>query len=286
MQNKSKIMIVIGVVLAGLLAGYIFVYRDDAASDDRILVPGVVEATVVRLSFRAGGSIEEVFVKEGEFISKGKILAVLDREEFLNEKEKAKAALQESILNHRRLQEDYARTEKLYEAGAVPKQQLDEIKTEFGAAGARMEMLEAALRLADLRLSYADLRSPLDGFILVASAEAGEFVHPGSTVLSIMDLRNTWVTGYISVKDLGRIKLNQEAYIVIDAYPERKFPGRISFISQEAEFTPKHVHTPEERTKLVYRIKIDVDNPDMVLKPGMPADGYIDIPDGYHDKNR
>jgi HlyD family secretion protein len=100
-------------------------------------------------------------------------------------------------------------------------------------------------------------------------------VQAGFTVFTVADLKNIWLTAYINETDLGRVKLNQQAEIKTDTYPGKAYRGRVSFISQEAEFTPKQIQTNEERVKLVYRIKIMVDNSNQELKPGMPADGYI-----------
>jgi HlyD family secretion protein len=105
----------------------------------------------------------------------------------------------------------------------------------------------------------------------------GEVIQPGASVFTVIDLKNIWITGYINETDLGKVKLNQVANIQIDTYPNKSYKGRVSFISQEAEFTPKHIQTVEERTKLVYRVKINVNNSDFELKPGMPADAYIQI---------
>ena len=97
----------------------------------------------------------------------------------------------------------------------------------------------------------------------------------GVPVFTVIDLNNIWVTAYINETDLGRVKLNQEAYVTTDTYPGKKYKGRVSFISSEAEFTPKLIQTTEERVKLVYRIKVRVDNSTLELKPGMPVDAYI-----------
>ena len=110
---------------------------------------------------------------------------------------------------------------------------------------------------------------------MVKSAEAGEVVQVGSTVFMVANLKDIWLTAYINETDLGRVKLNQSVEVKTDTYPNKVYQGRISFISQEAEFTPKQIQTSEERVKLVYRIKIQVDNTDLELKPGMPADAYI-----------
>ncbi|MFH0963057.1 MAG: efflux RND transporter periplasmic adaptor subunit [Planctomycetota bacterium] len=140
---------------------------------------------------------------------------------------------------------------------------------------ARVAQARAALALARIRLGYATVLAPLSGVILSKNVEAGEYVVPGVPVVTIGDLKNVWLRAYVNESDLGRVKLNQKALLSTDTYPDKLYEGRLSFISSEAEFTPKNVQTPEERVKLVYRIKIDVPNPDMELKPGMPADARI-----------
>ena len=142
-------------------------------------------------------------------------------------------------------------------------------------AEARKLQAEAALRLAETRFGYATLSAPLSGVVLSENVEPGEYVAPGTPVVTVGDLENVWLRAYINETDLGRVKLGQEALITADTYPDNVYRGRVSFIASEAEFTPKNVQTQEERVKLVYRIKIDAANPRMELKPGMPADAEI-----------
>jgi HlyD family secretion protein len=111
----------------------------------------------------------------------------------------------------------------------------------------------------------------------VRQAEVGEVVVPGTPVVTLADLDHIWLRAYIAETDLGRIRWGQEATITTDTYPGKQYRGRISFISSSAEFTPKSVQTYRERVTLVYRIKIDIDNPNRELKPGMPADARIDL---------
>ena len=108
-------------------------------------------------------------------------------------------------------------------------------------------------------------------------AELGEVVVPGTPVVTIADLDHLWLRGYISETDLGRIRWGQPATVHTDTFPHTTYPGRVSFISSEAEFTPKSVETHKERVTLVYRVKIDLDNPNHELKPGMPADAVIEV---------
>lgn len=142
-------------------------------------------------------------------------------------------------------------------------------------ARARAAAAEQNLQLARQRLADTRLNAPFDGVVLSKSAEPGAYLTPGSPVLTLAELRRVWLRAYVSERDLGRIKRGQAVTVTTDAWPEKTYPGRISFISSEAEFTPKSVQTFEERIHLMYRIKVDLENPDGDLKPGMPADGAI-----------
>ena len=144
-------------------------------------------------------------------------------------------------------------------------------------ARAKVEQAKASLQVAETRLGYATVTSPLNGVVLSKNTEPGEYVAPGTPVVTIADLNNVWLRAYVDEGDLGtaRVKWGQEADVSTDAYPGKVYKGRISFISSEAEFTPKTVQTEKERVKLVYRIKIDIDNPNGELKPGMPADAVL-----------
>jgi len=147
-------------------------------------------------------------------------------------------------------------------------------------ARARVEQAEAALGMAEIRLGYTSLTSPAGGVILSKNVEPGEFVAPGTPVVTLGDLRNVWLRAYINESDLGRVKLGQKVRVTADTYPGKVYQGQVSFISSEAEFTPKNVQTEKERVKLVYRVKVEIPNPDMELKPGMPADAEIVLNQG------
>jgi len=193
---------------------------------------------------------------------------------------------------------DYERYQALWERQVVAKQARDQALTAakqstaalerdralIGVANKNVDVAEAnvkaasdALRLTRITLGYTIMRAPFSGVILVRNAELGEAVQPGTPIVTLADLDHVWLRAYVNETDLGRIAWGQPALITADTYPGRNYKGRISFISSEAEFTPKSVETHAERVTLVYRIKIDVDNPQHQLKPGMPADALIDL---------
>jgi HlyD family secretion protein len=131
------------------------------------------------------------------------------------------------------------------------------------------------LALSRVRFGYTTLDAPVAGVVMVRQAELGEVVSPGTPVVTIADLDRLWVRVYVPETDLGRIHWGQQLAVGTDSYPDKRYRGRVSFISSEAEFTPKSVQTEKERVTLVYRVKVDLDNPQHELKPGMPADVYV-----------
>ncbi len=148
-------------------------------------------------------------------------------------------------------------------------------KEDIAIARANLNEAHANLGMSRVNLDYTLLRAPASGVVTVRQAELGEVVVPGTPVVTLADLDHIWLRAYIAETDLGRIRWGQNAVVTTDTYPSKQYHGRISFIASDAEFTPKSVQTYKERVTLVYRIKIDIDNPNHELKPGMPADAHI-----------
>jgi len=212
-----------------------------------------------------------------------------------------KAALQRMQADAEKLERDARRMEALFKSEVIARRDLDAARAARDASAAAVREAEEHLRLletgprpdavkerqaraeaaaamlsyAEERLSQAVLTSPLSGVVLAKHAEAGEILAAGSPVITIGKMDEIWVRGYVPENELGRIKPGQSAKVTVDTWPGRVFEGRVSFIAQQAEFTPKNVQTEKERVKLVYRVKITIPNPDMALKPGMPADAVI-----------
>jgi HlyD family secretion protein len=158
----------------------------------------------------------------------------------------------------------------------------------LGAAGRQIELAKAnihnaeeVLKMAQIVLDYTTLRAPFDGVILVRQAEIGEVMAPGTPVVTLADLDHVWLRAYINETDIGKVRYGQSATVTTDTYPGKPYKGRVSLISSNAEFTPKSVETHAERVTLVYRIRIDIDNPTHELVPGMPADATLEaLPPG------
>ena len=230
--------------------------------------------------------------------------AMLDDAEAGNRREEigqGEAALARMRADAERLSRDAARMEKLYQREVIPLKELEAARAGRDASAAAVREAEQRLRLlrigarpdtirglrakadaadagrsmAETRLSQSVLAAPAGGLILAKHAEPGEMLAPGSPVLTLGIMEDAWLRAYIPENELGRVRVGQKARVTVDSWPGRVFEGRISFISPQAEFTPKNVQTEKERVKLVYRIKIALANPRMELKPGMPADAVI-----------
>jgi HlyD family secretion protein len=279
---------------------------------------GNIEAHESVLGFKTVQSrIVELPVHEGQWVSKGTVLAVVDDADYRQQmaiaesnlavqKQQLEAARQNLYTAERTLQVDQAEVRQrqldrqraldLQQQGFTSKATLDQADTALKQASAvlqRDQSLqtaaaraidvakasvhsgEAAVALARIVLSYTTLRAPFDGVVNVQQAEVGEIVVPGTPILTLADLDHVWLRAYLNESDLGRVRIGQEVSVSNDSDPNRRYQGRISFISEKAEFTPKSVETHAERVNLVYRIKIDIANPEHELVPGMPADARI-----------
>lgn len=146
---------------------------------------------------------------------------------------------------------------------------------EIAVRRAEIERAKAGIAIVDAQLDDTSIDSPIDGVVLVKSAEAGEVLAGGATIVTIGDIEHPWLRAFVGEKDLGRVKLGGKVKLTTDSYPGKVYWGRISFIASEAEFTPKQIQTADERVKLVYKIKVEVDNPNQELKANMPVDAEI-----------
>jgi HlyD family secretion protein len=172
---------------------------------------------------------------------------------------------------------DRAETAARLSAAALSHDQAMELAAQaaVGLAQANVAALRARLELDQITLGYTVLRAPFAGVIAVRQAELGELAGPGVAIFSLDDLDHVWLRAYVNGPDLGKVRRDQAVNVTTDTYPGHVYHGRISFISPQAEFTPKTVQTFAERVTLVYRVRIDIDNPSHELLPGMPADAKI-----------
>ena len=388
-DKKKIIPVLLLIVLLGVVV-FLWLRGEREESSDSIFLSGNIELTTMNLAFTVAGRLIELNAEEGDPVSKGMIIARLEQQQLLHQRERALATLASSrsrvaeleafllyqrenveaqieqrraeliqtqaaldeLLSGSREQEvaearailervqseyekarkDWVRAETLYEKEDISTSQHDRFKAAFDSArasakqseqhlalliegprqekiqGARAQVAwaEAGLKLAEsLRLEVKRNRqaietakaeiqgaqaqvglieaqleemvavSPIEGVVLVKTAEVGEVLAAGVPVVEIGDLDHPWLRGYISEQELGRVKLGAPVKITTDSFPGKIYSGRVSFISSEAEFTPKQIQTFSERVKLVYRIKIEVSNSQHELKLNMPSDAEI-----------
>jgi HlyD family secretion protein len=380
------VLILLGVAGVGLYA-----FRGARrAPDNRLMVSGNIELTEVNIAFKTAGRLIERNVDEGDAVKQGQVVARLDRDQLLaqrdretaglrsaeaqmdqaatslewqkanmagdveqrradlasnearlaelnngarpQEKQQAQAAVESAQSEYDRSKRDWDRGQTLYKNDDISTAQYDQYRNRFEAAdaalknareaqalvlaGPRREQIQAAggqverargalkmaeangleikrreqeisarraeiersrasIALIDSQLADTVAASPVDGVVLVKSADVGEVLAPGTTVVTVGDIGHPWLRGYVNETDLGKVKLGAKARVTTDSYPGKVYNGRVTFIASEAEFTPKQIQTQQERVKLVYRIKIELENPNHELKSNMPADAEI-----------
>jgi len=168
-----------------------------------------------------------------------------------------------------------ARTQASLRTSEANRIELQRKEQELSQRDAEINRSRAQEGISQSQLDDTVITSPIGGVVLVKSAEAGEVLAAGTTIVTIGDLDHPWLRAYINETDLGRVKLGQKVKMTTDSYKGKVYWGTVSFIASEAEFTPKQIQTKEERVKLVYRIKVDVDNSSHDLKNNMPVDAEI-----------
>jgi HlyD family secretion protein len=386
---RKRIIIILAVVVVA--AAGVYAYRGaNKTPGNRIVVSGNIELTEVNIAFKTAGRLIERTVDEGDTVKKGQVIARLDRDQLMAQRDREVAGLQSAesqmsqaqtslqwekdtlaadieqrtadvasnearlaeLKNGARPQEkldaqaavdsaqseverskkDWDRAQVLHRDDDISTAQFDQYRNHWETAtaaldsakerqalvlagpraevinaqvaqvervrgalkmaqanslemkrreqelttrGAEISRSHASIALIDAQLADTIAVSPVDGVVLVKSADPGEILSAGTTIVTIGDIEHPWLRGYVDETDLGKVKLGSKVKVTTDSYKGKVYDGRVSFISSEAEFTPKQIQTQQERVKLVYRIKIDLDNSSRELKSNMPADAEI-----------
>jgi HlyD family secretion protein len=214
--------------------------------------------------------------------------------------QRAKAQVREAEAVSRAAEADRKRIEEVFEKGSATTKQRDDARAgaERSAAaldaaqqqltrltrGSRLEevrMAQAQVDLAKARMAQAAkgladcaVKAPIDGTVTTRIREEGEVVGVGTPLVSLSRLDEVWLTLFIPEPRVASVKVGQTAWVMVDG-SDKRIEGKVTFVSPEAEFTPRNVQTREERAKLVFRVRVTVLNSDGILKPGMPADGFL-----------
>jgi HlyD family secretion protein len=264
---------------------------------------GTLEATVIDVAPLISGRVLQVRADEGDVVARGDTLIVLDTDLVRLERERASArratiAAQRSqaldMLRAAERRRDLAattlqRVTALAQQGSASQQRLDEAKTqhdvavnEVASAHDQIDVLEAqvaelaaSLAVYDRQLVEGVVLAPSDGTILVKNLHRGEAAAPGVTAMRLADLRSLELRVYLEGPDLDLVELGQRLRVAVDAMPDEKIEGTVSWISSESEFTPKNAQTRNARAQLVYAVKLRVANTDGRLHIGMPAEAVL-----------
>lgn len=268
-------------------------------SGDNVVYNGRLESDIVRIAAEVGGKIDTLNVREGQSVRKGQLLAVINSDKIRTSLSQQKIQLQEVSLGMLALnaqlkelnaqlklsQATLAKTRNMVASGAATDQTLDELDTQVEILLAKKdalriqgkllvnkkEQLAIALQLTEISLKDAHISAPLAGLVLNRFVNQGELCSPGMVLFEIADLSNLEANIYLPLGMLSEIKLGNSVEVSVDGQ-DKAFEGSVKWISSESEFTPKTILTEETRTTLVYRVKIEVSNPDGILKIGMPVD--------------
>jgi HlyD family secretion protein len=181
------------------------------------------------------------------------------------------------------------RYRKLRESGTVSAQGLERVQDQYQEALGRARVLDEQRKQAEASLEAASqesrflaqqvdkavIRAPSAGTLLSKGIEPGELAAPGRVIAVLGDLARLELKIYIPEAEIGKVKLGEPARVRVDAFPQRQFEARVARVDSRAQFTPKDVHMPDERARLVFGVTLAVDNPEGYLKPGMPADAWV-----------
>jgi membrane fusion protein YbhG len=270
-------LIAAGILVIAGSAFFVFFSMKNNRDQKALTLSGNVEVTEVNMGFKIPGRVQTLYTDEGRTVHRGEKIATLDGAEYESMVNQSRASVRNAEAQYDKANRDHERYALLYRDGVITSQQMDAAKTSYDVAVSQLQLFRASLRTAEVRLKDSVMFAPLTGVVLRKNVEVGETVGAGTILLTIGDLDTPWVKVYVKEDALGAVKLGQKADVMVDSFPNKRYEGIVTYISSDAEFTPKNVQTREERVKLVFGVKISVQNQNNELKPGMPADVVIHI---------
>jgi len=307
--NRKKVIIASLMVLAAIFAALALQYLQKPALPQGIASGnGRLEATQVDITTKFPGRLAEVLVREGDKVEAGQMLARMDVRELEADLHQARALVTQTqkqrsaaaaVIAQRKsevilAEKNLARSRELYENKYIPIEQLQRSETSVQTAQAAQAAAEAQLALAEAaidaararvesvhtRIDDSSLTTPLAGRVLYRLAEPGEVLPAGGKVFTVLDPTDAFMTIFLPTSQAGRLRIGDEARIIFDAIPEYVIPATVSFVSPEAQFTPKEVETRTEREKLMFRVKVRLDPEPLakhsaIVKTGVPGVAYV-----------
>lgn len=288
-------------------AAFYVLTRPEALPEGLLYGSGHIEGTEIRIASEVAGRVVDQRLPEGQIVSAGTAVVTIDPSvsrdrltattaelDALRQSRGALAAQIATWSHHvETARSQLARVEKLAASNLAAEQALDSARDAVRQAEGELQRLEAQSKSLDEQIASAESRvslaetelerttvyAPQDGTVLVRAVEAGEVVQVGQPLALLVDLSRLELKVYLAVDELGKVRLGDEARVRVDAYPDELFAAKVARVDDYAQFTPRDIHVPDERTQMVYGVTLALDNPERRLKPGMPADAWIRIDD-------
>lgn len=230
----------------------------ETADSSRILASGTIEAEESQVSSLLSGRIVSIDTDEGSRVKAGDPLFAIDATLLKLQVDQANAGLRAAKAALRQAKDD------------------DKSDAEIAAAQAQVQQAQAAVSMAKTQVGYATVKSPADGIVTAVAVHVGENAAPGKALATLSDLSALHVSVFVPETQIGRVKLGQTATISADGAP-KDYTGTVGFIATESEFTPNAIETKDQRVKLVYEVRVTVEESESFLKPGMPVDVVIEV---------
>lgn len=278
---KKKILVLLLFVIIGFI-GFKSYKSHNKLNPNELTLFGNVEIRQVDLGFRVEGKIAQMLVEEGDAVEKGQLLGYLEDANYKSTYQKNLADIKALSATSTNARTKYERNVDLCANGTTSKQECDDLKSSMESLNATLDAAKASLIGNKKNLADTKLFAPESGIITVRIQEPGAIVQPSNSIYTMAKSKPVWVRAYIPETDLANVKYGMKAKVLTDTInpktdKPREYEGQVGYISPVAEFTPKTVQTEDLRTKLVYRVRIYIDNVDEYLRQGMPTTIKIDL---------
>jgi HlyD family secretion protein len=303
-MKRSWLWTLAGVLAVALASVAVFVLtRPEPLPQGILYGSGHIEGTEVRIASEVAGRVLEQQMPEGQSVNTGAPLVTIDpsvSRDQLSAVEGELAALRESraalaaqivTWNHHleTARAQVGRLERLAQTQLASQQSLDSARDAARQAEGERSRLQAQRETLDRQIASAESRvslartqltrttvyAPQSGTVLVRAVEKGEVVQVGQPLALLVDLSRLELKVYLAADQMGKVRLDDEARVRVDAFPEQLFEARVARVDDYAQFTPRDIHVPAERTQMVYGVTLALENSERRLKPGMPADAWI-----------
>ena len=227
------------------------------------------------LKAEVAGKLNVFNFEEGDKVGEGDTLVIIDNKEIKFVIKSIEYQVGNLKIQLKNLDDDLKKSEELFKYSAISEMEFERVKRNRDLVYMELKSATASLEAKKENLKKFYVISPVNGYISSKYLRTGETVLPGTPIVEILDPSLVYLNIYVPENEIPKILINKSVKIKLDAFPDESFKGRVSFISKKAEFTPKNIQTKEDRTLLVYRVKILVDNPEGKIKSGIYGDAVF-----------